>query len=106
MANHNYHKERILLKRCSEEDMDAQRKFADLSYLNTIHRCLVAQNLQYNRPLSDAEIEDVFHVVVTEVYSAYATLPHSAFNLYDRITAYAIGAARKAFDCKAAGKQQ
>lgn len=96
MLNTNYFRERKLLKRCFEDDSSAQREFAALSYLNTIHRCVHDENTRYNRPLNEAELDSVFTLIVTEIYSAHEVLPSWTTSLYARVTAYAANATLRA----------
>ena len=86
--NHNYFSEKRLLKRCADGDAGAQEQFALISYLNQIYRTATEVNLEFNRVLTETEIDALCKVLTIEIYKAYNKLPHWRRNLYAQINRY------------------
>jgi hypothetical protein len=90
--NMNFYFETKLLRRCAANEADAQRVFAQLSYLNQIYKTASQTNAQYNNALDESELEELCKVWTREVYKGHGTLPSMSHPLYRRIETYVFGA--------------
>ncbi|OFW40206.1 MAG: hypothetical protein A3J29_08530 [Acidobacteria bacterium RIFCSPLOWO2_12_FULL_67_14b] len=92
MVNSNYFMERLLLKRCATDDVEAQQRFASTSYRNQVYKTAAEVNRSYNLPLGTDELIDLCKVLVARIYLAHATLPSWKHNLYRRIEDFVVAA--------------
>jgi hypothetical protein len=86
-------KERLLLRRCNDNEREAQKRFANISYSNTAYNAISTVLEDYN--INRREIDAVFNLCVGEIYKRWETLPHLWWSLRKRIHNFAQKFARE-----------
>lgn len=87
--------DRRLLKRCHEDDPDAQRLFDNLSYSNEVARAVqeTFASCEFSDDLS--ETDAVIDLCISQVYENWGILPQLGVALRKRIRKYSVAFAKE-----------